>query len=249
MEVNITRRERKIGNWRVDIEAEDELGTVVIENQLERSDHEHLGKLLNYAIALDAKRAVWITTDPHPTHTDVVNRLNEEMTIKFYLAKIEAVRIGESEPAPIITLVAGPTEEAADVGQAHRERSEEDQLRYQFWDRFLVRANARTDLHSGNNPTDNVWISSRRGLPRGLGLTYWIHPHRALAELRIEGQSPEYNQAVFSFFEQQKDAIEASFGGELSWITSERARVRRIARASKQEGCATPIAGLTLSNR
>jgi RecB family endonuclease NucS len=63
-------RERAAGSFNVDLKAEDEDGnSVVIENQLERSDHDHLGKLITYLAAFEAKTAIWIVSDPRPEHS------------------------------------------------------------------------------------------------------------------------------------------------------------------------------------
>jgi hypothetical protein len=94
--------EQAAGDFRVDIVAEEADGTpVVIENQLAQSDHAHLGKIITYLTGLEAKRAIWIVSDPRPEHITAVSWLNSESsTAKFYLVKVEAVRIGASDPAP-----------------------------------------------------------------------------------------------------------------------------------------------------
>jgi RecB family endonuclease NucS len=71
-------RERAAGSFSVDLVAEDDDGrAVVIENQLERSDHDHLGKLITYLTAFDAARAVWIVAQPRPEHVSAIAWLNE----------------------------------------------------------------------------------------------------------------------------------------------------------------------------
>jgi hypothetical protein len=70
-------REQAAGSLAVDLTAEDSSGgTVVIENQLERSDHDHLGKLVTYLASFDAKTAIWIVADPRPEHIQAVSWLN-----------------------------------------------------------------------------------------------------------------------------------------------------------------------------
>src|SRR5262249_7568022 len=72
------RRDVPAGSFEVDVVAEDENSNlVVIENQLEATDHDHLGKVLTYLTNLDAKRAVWITRSPRPEHVKAVVWLNE----------------------------------------------------------------------------------------------------------------------------------------------------------------------------
>jgi len=84
----------------VDLVAEDDSGNlVIIENQLERSNHDHLGKLITYLTALEAKVAIWIVREPRPEHVKAVAWLNETSSAAFYLVKVEAIQIGESPPA------------------------------------------------------------------------------------------------------------------------------------------------------
>ena len=106
--------EKSVGSFHVDILAEDINGRpVIIENQLEKTDHDHLGKVLTYFSNLDAKIAIWISTDPRPEHIIAIDFLNEVVPqdTKFYLVKAQAFRIGDSEPAPLFTVEAGPSEE------------------------------------------------------------------------------------------------------------------------------------------
>src|SRR3954469_475192 len=104
-ELQNVERERAAGSFSVDLIGEDgDSRPVVIENQLERSDHDHLGKLITYLTAFDAARAVWIVADPRPEHVGAVTWLNESSSSSFYLLKVEAVRILGSPPAPLLTL-------------------------------------------------------------------------------------------------------------------------------------------------
>ena len=90
------RREKSAGSFSVDLVAEDAEGeTVIIENQLEKSDHGHMGKLITYTTLMAAKAAVWIVADARPEHVSTITWLNNEVSpASFYLLKVEAVRIG-----------------------------------------------------------------------------------------------------------------------------------------------------------
>ena len=97
------RREQAVGDLKVDLVAEDESGNlVVVENQLERSDHKHLGQLLTYLIAWDAKAAIWIVKEARPKHIDAIFWLNESSFASFYL-----IKIGDSEP--LLTVIVDPS--------------------------------------------------------------------------------------------------------------------------------------------
>ena len=74
IELSNPEREQSAGAFNVDIIAEDDSGDpVVIENQLEKSDHNHLGKIITYLVAIGAKTAIWIVADPRPEHVSSIN--------------------------------------------------------------------------------------------------------------------------------------------------------------------------------
>ena len=90
------------GNFQVDLIAEDEDGDrVIVENQLEATDHDHLGKLITYLTNLEAKAAIWITTDPRLEHIKAIQWLNESTPgdIDFYLVRLAAYRRFSSRTA------------------------------------------------------------------------------------------------------------------------------------------------------
>ena len=129
---------RMSGDFSVDLVAEDDKGNpVVIENQLKKSNHEHLGKLITYLTAVAARTAIWIVSDPRPEHINAVSWLNESNAASFYLLKIEAIRIGESERAPLLTLIVGPSKEGREVGETKKEIAERYEIRRRFWTGLL----------------------------------------------------------------------------------------------------------------
>ena len=92
-------REQAAGAFSVDLLAEDANGhTVVIENQLGRSDHDHLGKLITYLSNFDAPTGIWIVGDPRPEHVTAMAWLNEGAA-DFYLLKADAIQIDGPPPA------------------------------------------------------------------------------------------------------------------------------------------------------
>ena len=76
--------EHSAGAFSVDLVAEDEGGNpVIIENQLDKSNHDHLGKIITYVVAVDAKTAIWIVSDPRPEHVNAISWLNESSSTSF----------------------------------------------------------------------------------------------------------------------------------------------------------------------
>jgi len=232
LDINLSsaEREQSAGAFSVDLVAEDEAGEpVIIEIQLGKSDHDHLGKLLTYLTSLGAKTAIWIVADPRSEHVRAISWLNESSSASFYLLKVEAVRIGDSPPAPLITLIVGPSEESRKVGAKKKELAERDILRYRFWEQLLERARERTKLHASISPTHHSWIGTGAGRS-GLAFNYVARQQETYVELYIDRgkDSEKENKTIFDQLMEHKKAIEAEFGGPLEWQRLEGRRACRI---------------------
>lgn len=232
LNLSVAEREFSAGAYFVDLVAEDDaLGTVIIENQLERSDHDHLGKLLTYLAMLEAEVAVWIVADPRPEHVRAVSWLNESTDARFYLLKVEAVRIGDSLPAPLLTAIVNPSEEARAAGNTRRELSGRHLERHAFWTKFLDFASSKTSLHAGLRPRADSALGIGTGM---VGVTYYYVANQTSSrvELYIDRGSgaEEENRRIFDELHLKKGEIEASFGEPLDWQPLEHARACRIAK-------------------
>jgi hypothetical protein len=224
--------EQSAGSFNVDLVAEDENGNpVIIENQLEKSDHNHLGKLITYLIAIGAKTAIWIVADPRPEHIGAISWLNESSSANFYLLKVEGIKIGDSDPAPLLTLIVGPSEESRDVGEKKKEMAERYSIRYKFWAELLEKAKEVTKLHANISPGRDSWISTGAG-KSGLTYGYSITKHESKVELYIDrGQDSESeNKSIFDELVKHKDEIENVFGDSLKWERLDNKRACRISR-------------------
>jgi hypothetical protein len=239
LEVNLANveREKAAGAFKVDLTAEDDSGGIaVIENQLERSNHDHLGKLITYAAFSEARIAIWIVADPRPEHVRAISWLNDSAPTDFYLVKIEGVRIvgaasdGRSLPAPLLTLIVGPSDESREAGEAKKERAERFHIRRRFWTGLLDTAKAKTKLHAGVGPGEHHWIGTGAGRS-GLTFNYVVTQHAARAELYIDrGQGAEdENIKIFDHLHAHRNEIEAAFGEPLLWEPLEGKRACRVA--------------------
>ena len=92
----------------------------MIENQLERSDHDHLGKIITCTAMIDAEVAIWIVAEPRAEHVRAVSWLNDTSATDFWLLKIEGIRIGDSPPAPLLTLIVGRVKRARRLARSRR---------------------------------------------------------------------------------------------------------------------------------
>jgi hypothetical protein len=230
LEIVNVDREQAAGKFSIDLVAQDIHGRqLIIENQLERSDHDHLGKLITYLTAMQARGAIWIVRDPRPEHVAAVQWLNQALDVDFYMVKVEAVKILDSAPAPLFTLIVGPSREAKDVGQTRKDVAERYALRNQWWTALIARSAQRTRLHAHITPGDYSWIGTSANFP-GINYNYTVTQNARNAELYIDrgSGSDEANQALFEQLLARRTDIEAECGAELSWEALESKRACRI---------------------
>ena len=224
------RREQSAGAFWVDLVAEDADGdTVVIENQLGKSDHDHLGKLMTYLAAFEATTAIWIVGDPRTEHVKAVSWLNDSSSAAVYMFKIEAVRIGDSPPAPLLTKIVGPSVEAKQVAAEKGEKSERHRARHAFYKRLLAYASTETDLHAGRSAPDGPYLSASSGV-RGVNFDYALAKDHTRALLWIDAgpDADEFNNALFAALRAHAGEIEGAFGGEIDWYAKEGNRSRQL---------------------
>jgi hypothetical protein len=153
--------EKTIGTFSADVLAEDGEGRpVIIENQLEKTDHDHLGKVITYLSNIEAKTAIWISSDPRPEHQNAINYLNEVVPedTNFYLIKVQAFQINQSEPAPFFSVAAGPSPELRESGRIKKEIAGRDAERYEFFQQLLSKSNDKFNLFNGVSAGYQNWL-------------------------------------------------------------------------------------------
>lgn len=232
IELNTPEREQSAGSFSVDLVAEDDSGNfAIIENQLEKSDHDHLGKLITYLTAFEAKTAIWIVADPRPEHINAVRWLNESYAATFYLLKLEGIKINDSAPAPLLTLIVGPSEVSRETSEKKKELAARHIERNKFWSGLLEQAKQKTKLHASISPTNYGWIGTGAG-KSGLAYNYTIKQREAAVELYIDRgkDSDSVNKSIFDTLLESKDVIEKDFGGELDWQRLDDKRACRVTR-------------------
>lgn len=228
LQLSNVEREQAAGSFSVDLVAEDAAGNVVIiENQLGRSDHDHLGKLLTYLVAFEARTAIWIVAEPRPEHVSAVAWLNESSSGSFFLLKIEAIRIADSPAAPLLTLIVGPSEEAREVGKTKQERAQRYTMRHRFWTVLLERAKRRTLLHANISPGEYSWIGASAGR-QGVTYNYSVRKHDITAELYVAPATEEESKTIFNRLRSDRAEIERQFGSSLEWDEVEGRRACRL---------------------
>lgn len=147
--------ERGVGPFRADIVCRDPIddSRVLIENQLEATDHRHLGQILTYAAGLEAVTLVWVAarfTEEHRAAADWLNGVTSDR-FRFFALEVELWRIGDSPPAPRFNVVAKPN----------------------AWVRAVARSGAAGEVSELKEQQRRHWEAlmaeiARRGSPLGL---------------------------------------------------------------------------------
>lgn len=211
-------QEKYVGPFRADIFCKDAATDhwVVIENQLERTDHSHLGQALTYAAGLDAVTIIWIAerfTDEHRAAIDWLNEKTQE-GISFFALELELWRIGDSPPAPKFNVVCKPNEWSRTVSEA-ASNSELTQLRGRYWAEFLkqpelqtILAGPVTPMRKGNQNFPTVWRDNK--------LTAYISVPKTTLGVYVtnlgENRVDQFHQLLA-----HKEEIEAELGASLDW--------------------------------
>lgn len=204
---------------------------MVIENQLEKTDHDHLGKLVTYLSNLTAKIAIWITSLPRLEHITAMNWLNEisPADTSFFLVKVEAYTIGDSAPSPLFTTICGPSSEAKEIGGQKHDLAERHLKRIEFWKQLLDKAKEVNPLHANVSPSKDNWVTAGAG-KSGMGWSYSITMDKGSVELFIDRgpDKKEETDQIYAMIVSDQEMIEKAFSGALEWDTKEGRRVCRI---------------------
>ena len=223
LELELEAQEKSVGNFRADIVCKDTLTNawVLIENQLERTDHSHLGQLITYAAGLDAVTIVWIAdrfTEEHRAALDWLNEVTDE-SINFFGLEVELWRIGDSPLAPKFNVVSKPNDwtktVAATRHQLEAEYTPTQQLQYEYWQGFLAYLEQQNVIVKSRKPQPMNYMDFAIGRSSFQVLTCAnMREKRIAVQLVIYQQEPKaYYHQLF----QSKATIEAELGDVLEW--------------------------------
>lgn len=225
LDLELEAQERRVGPFRADVLCKD-IGTdrwVLIENQLERTDHTHLGQLLTYASGLEAVTIVWVAakfTEEHRSTLDWLNRITDD-SFKFFGLEVELWRIGQSPAAPKFNIVSKPNDWSHAVAQAARaiddsQLSDTRVLQRSYWEGMQSALKRIGGAVSGNRKAQpQSWMSypvGRSGFH--LGAVMLRPKNQIRTNLYIGGDAAKH---ILEQLKQQREAIEQELGYPLIW--------------------------------
>lgn len=220
--------EKFVGGYRCDIICKDEITgkNVLIENQLEPSDHDHLGKIITYASGLDAAVVIWIVQEAREEHASAIEWLNKHTDddLAFFLIEIHAFTIGDSKPAPQFRIIEQPNEFAKMVKEVSKntDLNESQTYRLEFWNMFNTIIEERGKPFNKHKPSTDHWYTVAIGSSKchisidlvnkenRIRVSLWIPNNKDLFDkLLVEKENIE-NEANIQFDWDRLDTKKAS---------------------------------------
>lgn len=219
IDITVDETESSVGDFNVDIFAS-ETGTdrkIIIENQLEDTNHDHLGKLITYASGKSADIVVWLVKHAREEHKAAIEWLNNHTddNVGFFLCEIKLYRIGNSEPAVKFEVIEKPNDWTKEVKKSES-INETQQLRYDYWVAFEDYA-FKNPIFAKNfkkrKPSKNQWLNFSIGSSACHIAVSQIKQRNELdVELYINDDTELYN----SLYENKTD-IELTSGLSFDW--------------------------------
>lgn len=222
--------EAYVGAYRCDIVAVDETTgiKVIIENQLENSNHDHLGKIITYASGLDAKVIVWIVKEARDEHRSAIEWLNNNTSkdINFFLIELHAYKIGNSEPAPMFQIVEQPNDfiKESKNNKSAETMNKSQSERVEFWTLFNDHVIERGKPFNIHKATTDHWYNIAVGTSQAcISVTLVNKDSYIGVELYIAD-----NKALFDKLYEERDTIQEELRFELDWQRLDNSKASRI---------------------
>ena len=211
--------EKFVGSYRCDIICKDELTgkSVLIENQLEQTNHDHLGKIITYASGLDASVVVWIVAEARQEHASAIEWLNKHTDddLAFFLIEVHAYTIGDSDPAPMFKIIEQPNDFARSVKAVARqgELSDAQIKRQEFWTMFNDVIDQRGKPFNKRKATTDHWYEVAVGSSQcHISIDLVNKEHKIRVGLWITD-----NKDLFDSMKEHRAEVEATTGFPLDW--------------------------------
>ena len=229
VELSLIETEADAGSFKVDILAEEENTgrKIIIENQLEPTDHDHLGKILTYGSVHDASLLIWIVRDVREEHRKAIDWLNEhtDEKLNFFLVQLEIWRIEESKWAPKFQIVSRPNEWVKLLARSSGpQRTKTQVLQHEYWTKFQEYASSRHSTLRLRTPRPQHWYDISYGNSKS-HITLTINTQRNV--LGCEVYIPD-SKELFNKFLSKKDDIESELGIKLEWMALPSRKASRI---------------------
>lgn len=219
LDITLDETESSVGDFNVDIYAT-ETGTdrrIIIENQLEDTNHDHLGKLITYASGKGASIVIWVVKRAREEHRSAIEWLNNhtDEDISFFLVEIKLYRIGNSDPAVKFEIVEKPNDWTKEIKKLTA-LDPAKQFRLEYWNAYNNYAFALTDYpkhFKRRKPGTDHWMTLSLG-SSSYHLDIDVQQKRSAVSVELYISD---DKELFRKLLQHKETIEAEIGEKLDW--------------------------------
>lgn len=225
LELEVESTEVAVGPYAADILARDS-GTsayVVIENQLGKTNHDHLGKAITYPAVLSAGAIVWVAPEFTEEHRKAIDWLNDNMSsdVSFYGVRLELWQIDNSKPAVRFNVLSRPGEVArkAAITRASTVLSDAKKLQFEWWTAFREALLASKEIPSAQAAGPRYWFNVALGRT-GIHLSNTCDTSANRIGVRVYMRKRHGGDSALAQLEEQKAEIEREIGQSLLWNTS-----------------------------
>lgn len=236
IDIELISTEYGVGNFSLDIYAK-EAGTdnyIAIENQLEPTNHSHLGQAITYASGIEAKTIIWICKKVREEHREAIDWLNSisDEEHQFFVLEIQLIQIDDSNPAPLFKIIASPNNWSKEQ-KTKKFENESISERRKYYKEFFTNLLDKIHLLMPNF-TNSRSVSYDSWKTFGSGNSAFAYSvafranHRYSCELYIDHRNKEKNKSCFDMLYQHKEDIEKEIGS-LSWERLDNRKACRIA--------------------
>lgn len=220
-ELELVGTEHPVGDFKVDILCTDDGGKVIIENQLEKTDHSHLGQILTYAAGVGARKVIWLAESFRTEHVAALEFLNQHTTdeLDLFAAEIELWRIGDSLMAPSFNVVVKPNDWAK-TGQQNAKAAATTtptkQRQLKFWTGWQAWLQAKGSALRPQKPLPQHWTNIALGRS-GISLSATVHSRESRVGMEVYIDHPN-SKAIFKQLQVHQAAIDTALGAKLEWM-------------------------------
>ena len=223
MELELEAQEINVGNFRADILCKNEDGSrVLIENQLEETDHSHLGQILTYAAGLDVKTVIWVAKKFKDEHRAALDRLNEitDEHFRYFGIEIKVWQIGNSDRAPQFDVISSPNDWRREVSKDTRREiikdlSEREKQNIKYWTELRdYMKNKKSQLRIPSPSPENFLIFAIG--KADFTMDPWLGRQKQEIGIRLYVKG-EDAKPHFNLLKQQQEEIDNEFDQPLEW--------------------------------
>lgn len=225
IDIVLEERESSVGGFSVDLYAKEEGSgrNIIIENQLEETNHDHLGKLITYASGKNADVIIWIVRKARDEHKQAIEWLNRHTDdeVAFFLIEIELWRINDSAPAVKFNVIERPNDWARAM-KRNESLSPTENLRLDFWTAFNSNASTNKVFENTFNlrtPQAQSWYDLSVGSSAyHICMTVSPQKNHLTAGLYIDS-----DKSILPKLQAKEEELVKIFGSKPEWRTAKTA--------------------------